>query len=259
MSISQEQLLLLDQEGYLVLPNFFDIRQRSDLRNRLQLLFDEEGDSAGEEFKQESGVERLANLVNKGQIFQQLICDERLLCCVRRVLGEQIKLSSANARRVPPFCEVRQPLHCDMGAVADQHGYWVCNSIWMLDDFTPDNGTIRVIPGSHRWGKLPQEELSDLVAPHADEILITGAAGTVVIMNAHLWHGGTGNRTAKSRLAFHAFYCRRDKPQQQYQRQLIDAQLQQALSPTLRHLLALDDPINDQLSTVVATRSGFLR
>ena len=32
-------------------------------------------------------------------------------------------------------------------------------------------------------------------------------AGTVVVMNAHLWHGGTANRSAKPRLAMHAFYC----------------------------------------------------
>ena len=146
-----------------------------------------------------------------------------------------------------------------MGAVPDERGYWVCNTVWMLDDFTPDNGATRVIPGSHQWGKRPQDVLADPYAPHPDEVLVTGRAGSVVIMNAHTWHGGTANRTSAPRLALHAFYCRRDKPQQQYQKRLLRPEIQAALSPELRELLALDDPSNDELSANVTVRSGFMK
>jgi ectoine hydroxylase-related dioxygenase (phytanoyl-CoA dioxygenase family) len=81
----------------------------------------------------------------------------------------------------------------------------------------------------------------------------------VAVMNAHMWHGGTANRTSSPRLAMHAFYCRRDKPQQQYQKQLVRPEVQAGLSADLRHLLALDDPLNDALSANVVTRSGFLK
>jgi hypothetical protein len=57
----------------------------------------------------------------------------------------------------------------------------------------------------------------------------------------------------------HAFYCRRDKPQQQYQKQLLRTSVQASLTPELRHLLALDDPLNDAISANVAVRSGFLK
>ena len=57
----------------------------------------------------------------------------------------------------------------------------------------------------------------------------------------------------------HAFYCRRDKPQQQYQKQLLRPEVQAALTPELRDLLALDDPENDRLSANVEVRSGFLK
>jgi ectoine hydroxylase-related dioxygenase (phytanoyl-CoA dioxygenase family) len=90
-------------------------------------------------------------------------------------------------------------------------------------------------------------------------VLLTGKAGSIAVMNAHLWHGGTANKTAAPRLAMHAFYCRRDKPQQQYQKQLLRPAVQAALTPDLRHLLALDDPLNDSLSANVAVRSGFLK
>src|SRR5262249_33996432 len=183
----------------------------------------------------------------------------RLLKYVRHVLGPAIKLSSLNVRSVNPHGAGGQPLHADMAAVADERGYWVCNTVWMLDDFTAENGALRAVPGSHRWGRLPQQALADPAAPHPDEVLITGRAGTVVVMNAHLWHGGTANRTAAPRTAVHAFYCRRDKPQQQHQKQLLRPEVQRALSPELRRLLALDDPLNDQLSAAVALRSGFLK
>jgi ectoine hydroxylase-related dioxygenase (phytanoyl-CoA dioxygenase family) len=78
-------------------------------------------------------------------------------------------------------------------------------------------------------------------------------------MNAHMWHGGTANRTAAPRLAMHAFYCRRDKPQQQYQKQLLRPAVQAGLSAELREILALDDPLNDELSSVVTVKSGFLK
>ena len=209
-------------------------------------------------FKQESGCRRLANLVNKGAIFQQLIADPVVLECVACVLND-FKLSSLNVRSVDPRGSTRQPLHADMAAIADDRGPWVCNAVWMLTDITPENGALRVVPGSHRWGQLPHEVLDDPVAKHPDEILLTGSAGTVIVINAHLWHGGMENRTDQPRTALHAFYCRRDKPQQQYQKRLLDAEVQAGLSPRLRELLALDDPLNDRLSADVAVRSGFMK
>jgi ectoine hydroxylase-related dioxygenase (phytanoyl-CoA dioxygenase family) len=259
MSIRTTEHQQLQEQGYLVLPGFIAPALLDVLRARVEALFAEEGDQAGPEFKQEPQSRRLANLVNKGEIFQQVIAMPALLERVRHVLGPEIKLSSLNARSANPHSTWTQPLHADMGALPDERGAWVCNTVWMLDAFTPENGAIRLIPGSHRWGRLPQDVLADPTAPHPEEILLTGAAGTVVVMNSHLWHGGTANRTASPRTALHAFYCRRDKPQQQYQKQLLSPELQQQLSPELREVLALDDPRNDELSAAVTVRSGFLR
>jgi len=258
LALGANERRALDEVGFMVVPDFF-VDLVGPLRARIDAIFAAEGDRAGAEFKQEPGCRRLANLVDKGSIFQRVIGEARLLPYVRHVLGDQIKLSSLNVRSINPFWIQSQPLHADMGAVADDKGYWVCNTVWMLDDVTAENGPLRAVPGTHRLRKLPGELLADPHASHPDEVLITGAAGTVVVMNAHLWHGGMGNRTSQPRTALHAFYCRRDKPQQQYQKQLLRAQTQAGLSAELRELLALDDPANDELSGKPRVVSGFLK
>jgi ectoine hydroxylase-related dioxygenase (phytanoyl-CoA dioxygenase family) len=249
----------LDDQGYVVLEDCMPGELLQGLRERIHALLAEEGDNAGREFLQEAHAHRLANLIDKGDVFARAIVLDEVIAYVRHVLGPDFKLSSLNARSADPNSDVGQPLHADMGAIADEKGFWVCNTVWMLDDFTVENGATRMIPGSHRWGKRPQEVLADPLAPHPDEILLTGRAGSVAVMNAHMWHGGTANTTAAPRLAMHAFYCRSDKPQQQYQKRLVRPEVQAGLSGDVRKMLALDDPLNDELSAVAGVRSGFLK
>jgi ectoine hydroxylase-related dioxygenase (phytanoyl-CoA dioxygenase family) len=249
----------LDRLGYVTVENVLDKQTLEEVRRRVEELYEGEGENAGSEFRKEPGARRLANLVDKGEIFERLIATPKILELVRHVLGPRMKLSSFNARSTDPFTEDAQPLHCDAGAVADGQGFWVCNTIWLLDDFTRDNGATRVVPGSQHWAKLPGEVLSDPEAPHPEEVLLLGKAGSVVVMNTHAWHGGTGNRTASPRRALHAFYCRSDKPQQQYQKRLLRPETQARLSPDVRELLALDDPENDRLSSSEQKASGFLK
>jgi ectoine hydroxylase-related dioxygenase (phytanoyl-CoA dioxygenase family) len=249
----------LDDRGWVRLDGLLAPERRMRLAAWIEALFAAEGEGAGSEFRPEPGARRLANLVDKGEEFVECILEPDVLACVAQVLGPRFKLSSLNARAADPGGGAAQPLHVDMGALPDERGYSVCNTLWMLDDFTEANGALRVVPGSHRWGRRPQEALEEPRAPHPDEVLVTGAAGDVVVMNAHLWHGGTANRTPGRRLALHAFYCRSDLPQQQHQKRLLRPETQAALSPVARALLALDDPLNDALSAEGAGRSGFLR
>jgi ectoine hydroxylase-related dioxygenase (phytanoyl-CoA dioxygenase family) len=257
--MTEQEKQQLDEQGYIVLDSAMADDLLRDLRDRIRRLFDEEGDRAGSEFRTEEHAHRLANLVDKGEVFRRAIALPAVLERVRHVLGREIKLSSLNARSADPKSDVGQPLHVDMAAIPDEKGYWVCNTVWMLDDFTPDNGATRMIPGSHKWKTRPQDVLDDPMAPHPDEVLLTGKAGGIAVMNAHMWHGGTANRSPKPRLAMHAFYCRRDKPQQQYQKQLLRQEVQASLTGDLRDLLALDDPLNDALSAAVTVKSGFLK
>ena len=249
---------LLDERGYVKLDGYIAPERRRRLADRIAELFAAEGAAAGAEFRQEPGARRLANLVDKGDVFVECVIDPGVREHVGHVLGPRFKLSSLNARSANPHGEDAQPLHVDAGALPDERGYWVCNTVWMLDDFTAENGALRVVPGSHCWERRPQDALADPQAPHPDEVLVTGRAGDLVVMNSHLWHGGTANRTDRARLAMHAFYCRWDKPQQQYQKALLRPETQAALPAAARLVLALDDPANDAVSAE-GGRSGFMK
>lgn len=257
--MTAEQRRELDELGYTLIPGLVEPGWLHELRARVEELFEQEGENAGHEFKQEPHARRLANLVDKGEVFERVVSHPLLLELVEHVLGPEFKLSSLNARSTNPFAPEAQPLHTDMGLLPDARGACVCNSVWMLDDFTADNGATRVVPGSHRYGRLPRTDLEDLLAPHPREILIAAPAGSVAVYNAHLWHGGTANRTNRHRRALHGFFVRRDQPQQQYQKALLRPETQARLSPALRHLLALDDPRNDELSQARPGLSGFMK
>lgn len=244
--------LELRETGYTVLERYLPDSAVEALTRRCEELWEEEGEHSGSEFKIEPGSRRLANLVDKGEIFETVWADPYILSLVGVVLGPKFKLSSLNARSANPYSDSAQPLHADMGALEDSHGFWVCNTVWLLDDFTTRNGALRAVPGSHKYGRLPSEPL-----PEGE--LITAPRGTAVVMNAHVWHGGTANRTGKPRRALHSFYCRADKPQQQWQNKLLSGSTKERLQPELRKLLALDDPANDALCAVGTGQSGFLK
>ena len=225
----------LDRDGYAALPGVLSDEQVAAIQARLAELLAAEGDRAGLEVHQEGGTDRLADLVNKGSVFEPCFTDPRVLACVAHVLGE-FKLSSLNSRAAKPG-QGHQELHPDWGGPVPAGGYQVCNSIWLLDDFTVSNGATRVVPGTHRSGTVPRQAMPDPAAAHPDEVLITGRAGTVVVFNSHLWHGGTENRSCQQRRALHSYFTRRGNQQQLDQKKYIRTGTLARLSPAARFIL----------------------
>ena len=190
---------------------------------------------AGLEVHQEAGTDRLADLVNKDPVFEICFTQPAVLAAVAHVLGE-FRLSSLNSRAVRPG-QGHQPLHADWGGPVPPPGYQVCNSIWLLDDFTSDNGATRVVPGSHRLTVSARDAMPDTSAPHPDEVKLVAPAGTVVVFNSHLWHGGTLNRTGSQRRATHSYFTRRANGQQLDQRKYIRPETLARLRPAARFIL----------------------
>src|SRR5215470_12334581 len=225
----------LDRDGYAPLPGVLSPRQIAAFRSRIGELLALEGDQAGIEVHQEAGTDRLADLVNKDPVFDVCFTDPRLLACVAHVLGE-FKLSSLNFRAARPG-QGLQALHAEGHPVTDPADFQVCNSIWLLDDFTADNGATRVVPGSHLSGKKPGDVMTDTRAAHPSEVLVLAPAGTVVVFNSHLWHGGTSNTSSLPRMAMHSYFTRRGNTQQLDQRKYVRPETLERLSPAARFIL----------------------
>ena len=223
-------------EGYLPLTDLLAADQVAALRARVQALIAEESDKAGLEFAQEPGTQRLSNLVDKDPLFEICFSHPRVLAAVNHVLNGDFKLSSLNSRAALPG-EGLQALHADWSRGVEPGAFQVCNSIWLLVDFTETNGATRVVPGSHRSGRVPQEAMADPRARHPDEILLTAKAGTVVVFNSHTWHGGTVNRTGKPRYALHSYFTRRQHEQQVDQAAFLSDATRSRLSPAQRFIL----------------------
>jgi len=234
-SIDDETRKRLDRDGYAPLEGVLSSQLLAVMRNRLAGLLAAEGERAGLEVHQEAGTDRLADLVNKDPVFEICFTHPRLLACVAHVLGE-FKLSSLNFRAALPG-QGLQALHAEGGPVTKPSGYEVCNSLWLLDDFTAANGATRVVPGSHRSGKSPRDVMSDVRAVHPGEVLLLAPAGTVVVFNSHLWHGGTLNRSLMPRWALHSYFTLRGSSQQLDQRKYIRPETLRRLAPAARYVL----------------------
>jgi ectoine hydroxylase-related dioxygenase (phytanoyl-CoA dioxygenase family) len=234
--LSEEERATLDGNGYLPLAGILNEEQVAGLRNRFDQLVEAEGQEGGKEVHQEQGTNRLANLIDKGEVFQICISHPKVLAAMRHVLGPEFKLSSLNGRAALPG-QGLQGLHADWKEGVEPGDYYVCNSLWLLSDFTEDNGATRVVPGSHNSRQHPRDVLEDPKAPHPDQVLLTAKAGTVVIFNAHIWHGGTMNRTDEPRCGLHAYYTRRDQKQQTDQREWLSEATMERLSEAQRTIL----------------------
>ena len=235
----------LNREGFVSLGKLLSKPQLHEINTRIDELLSKEGELAGSELfesphirhPKEAGSDRLADLVNKGSVFDIFYTHRRVLSGIEAVLGKGFKLSSLNYRAAKPG-HGHQKLHVDFKNAIPNGGYKVCNSLWLLDDFKADNGATRIVPGSHKFKKLPDDVMEDTHLPHPDEILIQAPAGTVVVFNSHVWHGGTVNRTQKQRRSIHSYFCTADQSQQLDQKSFITDETRSRLD--VRALEVLD-------------------
>lgn len=238
-TLTEQEKRALDENGFVVFYNVLHAEQIAELRHHYEYLMDKEGQSAGLEVHQEVGTRRLADLVNKGAIFDSLYVNPRVLAAVYHVLQREFKLSSLNARDAIPG-EGNQALHADWGPRTLSEPFHVVNSIWLIDEFTEDNGATRVVPGTHRMEGSPKDYMADPAVEYKGQQLITAPAGSVCVFNSHLWHGGTTNKTDTTRRACHVYYTAREHPQQLNQREYIRKATYDRISPAARYVLDVE-------------------
>jgi len=79
---------------------------------------------------------------------------------------------------------------------------------YLTDQPTPENGPGQVVPGSHRFGKVPP---ADMAGTRWESLVrsCTGNAGSVMIFNSQVWHRGAPNCSDRVRYVTQVSYGRK--------------------------------------------------
>ena len=151
-------------------------------------------------------IQPVWNLVNKGQVFVDLLehplVDE---FCIE-FLGEYFLISSFTSKIAHPGCQPQLMHNDQIGIHPPMPQINVgLNIFFFLDDFTEANGATRLLPGSH----LPENAVGlDNIFSTDGTIAAAAPAGTALIFDTRLWHGTGANKTDRDRRAVFMLFTR---------------------------------------------------
>ena len=148
--------------------------------------------------------QRVMNLLDKGQEFWQLLLHPIVDEIICHLLGENVISSSVTANITHPGSQP-MPLHSDQGYVdIPITNAVVCNTMWMLTDYTAENGGTYLIPRSHQRNRTPDKPFD-----FSECISLEGPTGTACVFDGRVWHG-TGPNTSleDSRVGLLNYWCR---------------------------------------------------
>jgi hypothetical protein len=183
--------------GFCLVPDLISRRQAQQLATLMRRLLREERDAN----LRPNGHQRILHLATKDYRFIDLVTHPLLVEVWRRYLGEDMICSSLTGNALWPGC-TEQYWHVD-------HPYWTmtqpypvrlplaAQTIWMINDFTVENGATAGIAGSHKKPRLP--ELGPTWTDKAT--IFTGTCGSAILMDGALWHTSRPNLTTGIRCA----------------------------------------------------------
>lgn len=232
-TLDAEARARLDEDGYAVFPSLLEVATVDSLRSHVAAL-EEAEDAWAPATGRDPGAARVDDVNHKGEVFDSLWVHPVLLAAMHHYLGD-FRLSSVTARAARPGAG-HQRMHVDWWGDFED-GYVACNSCWMLDDWTAESGATRVVPGSHRWKRKPEDEMSEPLDAYPGQRLIEAPAGSLAVFNGYLWHSGTLNSRAEARRGVFSVFSRADQPRQNDQAGLLDEATAQRLSPQARRIL----------------------
>lgn len=191
MQNSLELCAALDRQGYVVIRQALDVSRIARLRRAFETAPVQDGGTQHVELAQ-----RTPEIAS----WRALERHPALIAAAAHVLSTPFHVRSTHGRNpLPGFGQ--QGLHCDWPPRGPQDPYFVLTAIWMLDDFTLENGATRLVPGSHRLTRPLAKSLAQPHAKHPEQQTVIGHAGDALVMNGHLWHSGQHNGSAGPRRA----------------------------------------------------------
>jgi len=188
----------LDEQGYVVIPDWLDAerthRLREDLRRDVNPL--------RELLPPDRTTVRAHNLLGKTRCVDDIVCDLRMLALIQSVLKDRVQVSAAVLFDLLPGAKA-QSLHQDdsIWPIPRPHRPFLMNTVIAVEDFTKANGATHLVPGSHLWHDQKVRQ-----PPEVETVQIEMKAGSLVGWTGAMWHGGGENTTQESRMALNLNY-----------------------------------------------------
>jgi hypothetical protein len=161
---------------------------------------------------QDAAVSAHWALVNKDRVFEEAVLNPAVYTMARYLCGQSVILSELLGMLKNQDPRPTHMLH------TDQHGTppplppysQVCNVTWALTEYTPENGPVAIVPGSHRFGRIPLPYESNFLAQDAPvkAIPVEAAAGSLIVWHGNTWHGSFPKKSPGLRLNLIFVFCR---------------------------------------------------
>ncbi len=194
----------IDDKGYYIIPNVISPEKADLARQALTGILEQEDTNV----QSDPTVQNVRFLATKHQIFRELMCHPLIVSLWRRYLGEDMVCSSWSGITLHPG-HASLAWHVDYPYWSIKAPYPVWNLggqiIWMLDDFTEENGATGAIPGSHRYNIPPSYGANEWPP---DACILTGKKGSAIVAHGAYWHTVRPNVAQRPRSALVGTYIR---------------------------------------------------
>lgn len=147
--------------GFAVVPNLFLRQEVKALKKEAQRILDEVrqesgGSNSAREMLDATGV--YVGMAVRSGIFRQAARDERLVNILEAIIGPNVEFLSDKVVYKDTDTHTASPWHQDWPYWEGTHKV----SIWVaFDDATPENGCLKLMPGSHRGSIVHDGDSSD--------------------------------------------------------------------------------------------------
>ena len=155
------------------------------------------------------GLHSARGILDQIPSFLPYLADERVLGVATRWFGPHVRISFTNTLVTDPGNE-RGGWHADWPYNQEKAGHIPApypdfpvqlSTVWMLSDFTLENGGTLIVPDTHRTSDNPTGALGvDRFEPYPTEMQATGSAGSVLVFDSRLWHATADNTSASPRV-----------------------------------------------------------
>ena len=237
----------LKENGYVVVKDFLKKEMLSKVSKVLSEIAKRERETENAYiYGKEGRNQRIYNLLSKHIIFRDILEStwlEHFLDSYyqRPTFHEKYALSSMAAHIIPPDGE-DMPLHLDNAVPDPIPKNWPIRLVVVIPlcDFTKENGTTYVVPGSNKLLKKPNNE----DAKNYKGVHVEAKAGSLLIWDGNLWHKSTKNMSDKERNAIIISY---------------GASFFKEICGEEEHLVVVPDKVKNKLSPRIKSLIGMGR